>query len=160
MEFNTSRLNSLVVSSKLVHLELVSLHCSAICIVVSHPGFRFSFLKENCRRGKLNLRVCVRTDSCASSLSQSVQKASSGDAAYFLQSTTKAGLNFTVSSWRLFCVFISLSMDKPLQYCHRTPTKQLSAFSTTTTLPLMLCSLQLPEKKEGAVRWGSVSSSM
>lgn len=152
-----SRLNSLVVSSKLVHLELVSLHCSAICIVVSHPGFRFSFLKENCRRGKLNLRLCVCTDSCASSLSQSVQEASSGDVTYFLQSTTNAGLNFTVSSWKLFCVFVSLSMDSPLQYCHRTLQQSSFAFSTTHTLPLQLSTAT---RKEGAARWGSVSSSM
>lgn len=61
MEFNMSRLNSLMVSSKPVHLELawVSLRCSAICIVVSHPGFKFSFLKENCRRGKLSLKMCA-----------------------------------------------------------------------------------------------------
>lgn len=93
-----SRLNSLVVSSKLVHLELVSLHCSAICIVVSHPRFRFSFLKENCRRGKLNLRVCACALIPVLALSQSVQKASLGDTTYFFQSTTNAGLNFTVSS--------------------------------------------------------------
>lgn len=157
MEFNTSRLNSLVVSSKLVHLELVSLHCSAICIVVSHPGFRFSFLKENCRRGKLNLRVCVRTDSCASSLSQSVQKASSGDAAYFLQSTTKAGLNFTVSSWRLFCVFISLSMDNPLQYCHRTLQQNSSLLSPPQPLCLLCCALYSYQKRKRVQSGGGQS---
>jgi len=66
MGFNMSRLNSLMASSKLVHLELawVSVHCSAICIVVSHPGFKFSFLKENCRRGKLNLKVCAYVFLC------------------------------------------------------------------------------------------------
>lgn len=61
MEFKMCRLNLLMVSSKLVHLELawVSLYCFAICIVVSHPGFISSFLKEICRRGKFNLKVCV-----------------------------------------------------------------------------------------------------
>lgn len=94
-----SRLNSLVVSSKLVHVELVSLHCSAICIVVSHPRFRFSFLKENRRRGKLNLRVCACVPIPVLALCHNqCRRHPQAMPLIFLQSTTNAGLDFTVSS--------------------------------------------------------------